>query len=589
MASCPTEAEGNRDVLLQPICVQTPANEASAEQCPLQAAVSRLKLSSPISRLPDELLVAIFHFYHSQWAEYCLFAQDDAVPHYRWIKITHVCRRWRNVALGAPLLWTDLRVTTPECVENMLSRTASTDIQVEGPLTCSPLGIYPSACPLAWKVAFGASARLNLLSFTVSVTDDDAEEEHITYTSWPSFSEDQFPKLKMLELFAKEDVEDAIDRLPPIFSENTVLPSLAVLSADRFTLRALKPLFSISLRALNLYEFGGRSITWESLLECLSCLTSLHELSMDDRFPSLPPDFDDLPLILDAPVALPSLQLLKTACNDAGAASGLLLRNLQLPARTYLKIEYGVEVDQDEFESEILEDDLDTFMSALSMRLSGEITVGSPSPIVTLGLFDEVDKENPTLLEIRGYTATWSLRRLPKVFSRIDGARAFSFLLRVTGFTPDVRLSSLRSLRPLDSVKMLAIDCECDEEGLREGLAHMANVTGIWVSGRCAAQVFNTLMLKPEYPDPLFPNLETLHISSMCLAVSMEDDEDETQPTNDMWLLMLALRELEEEGLPLKRIILSKCYNVAEFLLDVLAALGLEVIWDGRVLIKDSV
>ncbi|KAI0041695.1 hypothetical protein FA95DRAFT_1474113, partial [Auriscalpium vulgare] len=40
-----------------------------------------------------------------------------------WIKVTHVCRRWRHASLGLPLLWTNLSFCMSlSCLQVMLSR-----------------------------------------------------------------------------------------------------------------------------------------------------------------------------------------------------------------------------------------------------------------------------------------------------------------------------------------------------------------------------------------------------------------------------------------------------------------------------------
>jgi len=52
----------------------------------------------PISILPAEILARIFHF-----------SASSEQPYSRslgWVHVTHVCRRWRQIALDDPTLWT---------------------------------------------------------------------------------------------------------------------------------------------------------------------------------------------------------------------------------------------------------------------------------------------------------------------------------------------------------------------------------------------------------------------------------------------------------------------------------------------------
>ena len=61
----------------------------------------------PFDKLPTELLIEIFHRARAN------SVLDDGNTNYPYpiaLALTHVCRHWRNVALGAPTLWTDIRI-----------------------------------------------------------------------------------------------------------------------------------------------------------------------------------------------------------------------------------------------------------------------------------------------------------------------------------------------------------------------------------------------------------------------------------------------------------------------------------------------
>jgi len=62
---------------------------------------------SVFDKLPMELLVRIFH--HTR-ADSVLNGCGIKYPHPVALTLGHVCRHWRNVALGAPTLWTDIRI-----------------------------------------------------------------------------------------------------------------------------------------------------------------------------------------------------------------------------------------------------------------------------------------------------------------------------------------------------------------------------------------------------------------------------------------------------------------------------------------------
>ncbi|KAH9959020.1 hypothetical protein BC827DRAFT_1090255, partial [Russula dissimulans] len=66
----------------------------------LRTLKSHRNTLAPISRLPPEALAAIFSFVSSS-------ALDES-GHLRWIRVTHVCRQWRQIALNYPRFWSNI-------------------------------------------------------------------------------------------------------------------------------------------------------------------------------------------------------------------------------------------------------------------------------------------------------------------------------------------------------------------------------------------------------------------------------------------------------------------------------------------------
>ncbi|KAI0061471.1 hypothetical protein BV25DRAFT_759335 [Artomyces pyxidatus] len=78
-------------------------DEQAAALDALRSINGRINMAAPVSRLPPELLARIFAYY----------AKDDMIwrkkkPGIGWISVTHVCRRWRHVALGDSRLWSHI-------------------------------------------------------------------------------------------------------------------------------------------------------------------------------------------------------------------------------------------------------------------------------------------------------------------------------------------------------------------------------------------------------------------------------------------------------------------------------------------------
>ena len=68
----------------------------------------RENTTNPIARLPPEILGYIFlwHVAIEQKFSWRWGGED----YYRWMRVTHVCHHWREVALNTPRLWTNIFV-----------------------------------------------------------------------------------------------------------------------------------------------------------------------------------------------------------------------------------------------------------------------------------------------------------------------------------------------------------------------------------------------------------------------------------------------------------------------------------------------
>ncbi|KAH9936655.1 uncharacterized protein B0H18DRAFT_1206903 [Fomitopsis serialis] len=95
---------------------------------------SRLNTFAPISVLPPEVLSEVFMRTAGPYASLSWSTRP-----YGWIRISHVCRHWRNVALGCPALWGKLAVTTQhEWTEELLERSKKAPLYVTIDLRTSP-------------------------------------------------------------------------------------------------------------------------------------------------------------------------------------------------------------------------------------------------------------------------------------------------------------------------------------------------------------------------------------------------------------------------------------------------------------------
>jgi hypothetical protein len=104
--------------------------EVEATRQLLRSLLTRRNALAPISLLPPEILARVFH----------ALALDeppcDAKQSLGWIKTTHVCRHWRQVALGDSSLWArisgiDGSHLNTALISEMLSRARNAPLEIE--------------------------------------------------------------------------------------------------------------------------------------------------------------------------------------------------------------------------------------------------------------------------------------------------------------------------------------------------------------------------------------------------------------------------------------------------------------------------
>jgi hypothetical protein len=118
---------------------------------------SRRNMLAPISYLPPEILSQIFF--------YCASESTDHKNPLDWIKVGHVSRHWRAVALNSPNLWGAIVFSRPKWVEEMLKRSKMANLIVKADLTWVTPKVLESV-----QIALRHSARIRELGLVASST-----------------------------------------------------------------------------------------------------------------------------------------------------------------------------------------------------------------------------------------------------------------------------------------------------------------------------------------------------------------------------------------------------------------------------------
>jgi hypothetical protein len=135
-------------------------DEIKSWQESTRALRSRRNTLAPISRLSSETLASIFFYFPScPWYKvygyYSPFKERHSpqkdLGHLGWIVVTHVCRRWREIALENPGLWSCIDFTrlTSACVAELLARAKMTPLHLE-----ANVGVIPNEWSAAKFNAF---------------------------------------------------------------------------------------------------------------------------------------------------------------------------------------------------------------------------------------------------------------------------------------------------------------------------------------------------------------------------------------------------------------------------------------------------
>jgi hypothetical protein len=105
---------------------QTISDEIKSLEESTRALKSRRNTLAAISRLPPEILATIFTFLSaSTW--------NEKDVHLDWIRVAHVCRRWREAALDHPRFWNHINFTklTSAGMAEVLARAKMAPLHLE--------------------------------------------------------------------------------------------------------------------------------------------------------------------------------------------------------------------------------------------------------------------------------------------------------------------------------------------------------------------------------------------------------------------------------------------------------------------------
>ncbi|KAG2013015.1 hypothetical protein CC2G_009957 [Coprinopsis cinerea AmutBmut pab1-1] len=240
---------------------------------------------SVISRLPPEVLTRIFEFYkricdHSSKLDYMMQGRCYLTP-YQWTGVTHVSRYWRQVALGCPQLWSNIRTISFNWARISWERSKQAPISLNATLT------YLTNPKLEGLVTDILTQPRRLKSLHLSGELSNANEKRFREIADPA---PLLQSLTMIRTYRSSGYPPSDSILPKTFL-NGEAPKLRNLELNGYQLSwdspLLRSLTSLKLTCIPLprYHLQPSPEIFFSALEAMECLRTL---DLDTPLPASP-------------------------------------------------------------------------------------------------------------------------------------------------------------------------------------------------------------------------------------------------------------------------------------------------------------
>jgi len=302
-------------------------DEISSLEESTRALKSRQNELVSISRLPPETLAAIFFFLSlSIWRD-----ETDKHSWYNktgnmgWIRVTHVCRRWRETALNHSRIWSHINLTklTPVGMAEILARAKTVPLHLEADVT-------------KWSTE-------QIVAFEKQL------EIHIFHTRHLSISGGHLPTL-LEQLVSPAPILESLSLSPesrlssspqpeviiPDNLFNCTTPSLTNLELEGCNIIWMSPLLK-GLRSLQIHKLSTEARPkLKDWLDALNEIPQLEELSLQSATPLAPLTG---PLISEPSRSTTLPFLTRFHISDSSRECVLAITHLVLPALTRLHVD----------------------------------------------------------------------------------------------------------------------------------------------------------------------------------------------------------------------------------------------------------
>ena len=493
--------------------------------------------TSPIRRLPDDLLAEIFA---QHIAELLLWKPHEGSW---WIVVSHVCRLWRDVALRRPRLWTWISASWPvELIRMVIARSGTLPLHVIN---------FDDKAQKQQEHIFAQALRLQNLTLDSKRRFDQFVQAMHGHSTVPCLEELELNFYRGQQSF-------------PGLSD-IVMPALTSMNVFRASAASIRSLIRPTVTSLSLLIMPYQEeASLSDLMELLAGLPALRSLILSESY-----RLDKRHLAEARTVDLPHLERLEMSGTRTGFAE--LLEHLILPSTTRFMF-WSYERSRDGDRS--LGSAIRTYI--LVPACDASTPASAPrSALIKLHFSDGKEGSRKMSLTVRMWSSARSLDDL-----------ASSKPWQLKGATSDTKLAlkmPLMESRLHDFIKELTSDV--DLSGVSSMYISCVNQTLATADWKALLQAFpgiRNLALSndaihsftegtpvidvptsnaPSPSGPLYPSLEVLRIARVRWAKCFKHGID--TPTRAA--LISALQSLRrEDGLALKRLEIADPENFTD-------------------------
>ncbi|PPR00372.1 hypothetical protein CVT24_004406 [Panaeolus cyanescens] len=576
--------------------------DRTARQTEIQAEIQRLKLLNnslaPISSLPAEILIDIFTWYR----DYCYNDPFQMVFLFNWIQVTHVCSRWRAIALENPRLWSVLRLDSR-------FRLKAFEVIFERSRTM-PLSVYVSSTITDPGQAFLLDVMDHIHRFEhLDLTISHEGVVHLFQFIWMAKISEAFAPILRTLIF-RNIGGDYEYTLASVFGEGT--PALRHLHLYNCPLRKCPAIIKgLTHLQLGLDDLALNPSGDLCLFEALKEMVDLRKFIFADnrsRIVEIPQN--------DNTIALPKLEFF--SFDGSLPLFSSFLRRLSIPSSAFLQIVVKTDIYYEETPHHDLKKDFDYLIMALesswqlkSCRESLKDRTGSTLQRIWTGHYGLED------VAIHGWLSDTvdSTQSSPEYIYRNPPGLVPNLNITFLGFEPPpwttIRCALVTfPLQDLTCIHLGVVlrkrDCAI--------LARLPALRLVSLTQICFADFFNYIAKDPVFlkyhhnsrergrlmttnaqqgthlpPPKYFPKLDSISFQDADFGLLDYEADDMEDEAIDMELFIEFLSFRKRHSSPIRHLRLESCYNVIEEEVYLMKEMieGL-VEWDGWTNIRED-